>query len=282
LFRRKRARDPALPTVAEKNRAEWGARQAQSLWQSLYGPMGAVVDGRTVLDLGCSWGYMLRFLAEEFTPQKLIGTDPGGAWARGDHGWDWLALGDLVEFHRGDLAAIETIGTGTVDLIMCTSVLQYMKPEGVEDNLARCYELLRPGGEMMLRTRCFTSSLGADLHRLAEPQYVHLLHGEDDLRAWVREHHDRATPYLNWLTATTYLTMFVRAGFEVAEVRRRMNSREPEVIERVARELPWIDANERNVAELEARLIRPITADDLGALGDSIGGHVADGPRITR
>lgn len=266
------------PTVEEKRQSQWGTSQAHALWQSLYGPMGAVVDGRTVLDLGCSWGYMMRFLAEEFRPRKLIGTDPGGAWEPSDSGWDWMAMGDLVEFHRGDLAEIHAIPDGSVDLIMCTSVLQYMTPEGIEANLATCRRLLRPGGEMILRTRCFTSYIGADLHRLIDTPYVHMIHPEDDLRSWVAEHHDRATPYLNWLTATTYVTTFVRAGFEVVDVRRRMNSRAPDVRERVAELYPWIDETERNVAEVEARLVRPVTVEDLPALGPIIGGHVAAGP----
>lgn len=245
------------PTREEKQRAEWGERQAQSLWDGLYARWSPEIDGRVVLDLGCSWGYLLRFLAERFRPRRLIGTDPSPAWRTVDHGWDYEALGGLVCFFEGDLPQIEQLALGSIDTILCTSVLQYMTPESLAANLDRAYGLLRPGGEVLLRTRVFTSYVGADLHRDIALPYAHLLYPEAELVSLVQERRGRNPNYLNWLTASSYLMMFMRAGFEIREARRRFNKVEPDVIARVAARYPWISEEERNCAEVEARLVRP-------------------------
>ncbi len=253
-----RAQRATWASKEEKERAQWGQRQALSLWEGLYARFSPAIDERVVLDLGCSWGYMLRFLAERYAPARLIGTDLSPAWRRVDHGWDYEALGGLVSFIEGDLATIDQLEPESIDTILCTSVLQYMTPEGVAANLARAYQLLRPGGEMLLRTRVFTSYVGADLHREIALPYPHLLYPEAALIALVQARRGRPPNYLNWLTASSYLMMFLRAGFEIADARRRFNKVEPQLIARVAARYPWISAEELNCAEVEARLVRTI------------------------
>jgi cyclopropane fatty-acyl-phospholipid synthase-like methyltransferase len=247
-----------------KDTQRWGRSQAEALWDNLFARYGPVVDAATVLDLGCSWGYLLKFLADEFKPRRLIGTDIEPWWDRAEYGWDHARLGERIEFHAGDLPSIGSIPDESVDLILCTSVLQYMTPEQLEANMERAYELLRPGGEMLVRTRVFTSYIGADLHRDIELPYVHLLHGERDLALFMRARRGKEPPYLNWLTASTYLAIFMRSGFEVLDARRRMNKAAPEVMDRVGEAFPWIAPEELLCAELEARLLRPIEPEELG------------------
>lgn len=258
-------RGPAIPSGRQrrKNTEEWGRAQAEALWNNLFRQYGPVVDGATVLDLGCSWGYMLKFLADEFKPRLLIGTDVAPLWR--DNGW-WRPLADRVQFHEGDLPAITGLEGRSIDLILCTSVLQYMTPEGVEANLTRAYDLLRPGGEMLLRTRVWTSYIGADLHADVALPCAHLFYGEQEIERYLREESGRMPRYLNWLTASTYFAIVVRSGFEVVDSRRRMNRLSPEMTDRVAAEFPWIDREELMCAEVEARLIRPLEPDDVADL----------------
>lgn len=258
------------PEVEAKSTQTWGANQAQNLWRQLYSRYSPTIDGRTVLDLGCSWGYMLKFLADEFHPGKLIGTDIKPWWKLKEHGWRYTELKDLIEFHSGDLTDIVDIERQSVDLILCTSVLQYMTPEQAEANLARAYELLRPGGEMLLRTRVFTSYVGADLHRDIDLPYVHLLYGERDIARYMKEQRGKQPPYLNWLTASTYLAVFVRVGFEVLDVRRRMNKAAPEIMERVISSFPSVARNELLCAEVEARLLKPFEPEELDDLAPNL------------
>lgn len=276
--------DAAPPPVDEQYRAtregwvdqkakqtlEWGGQQAAALWENLYARWNPLVDACTVLDLGCSWGYLLKFLAERFKPARLIGTDIKPWWELTAHGWDYAALGERLMLRAGPLPEIREIPEQSIDLALCTSVLQYMTPEQVEENVTRCYDLLRPGGEMLLRTRVFTSYIGADLHRDIELPYVHLLYGERDLARLVRERRGKEPPYLNWLTASSYLAIFMRSGFELLDVKRRMNKHAPEVMERVARAFPWIAPEELFCAELEARLARPIEPEELDRFGPMV------------
>jgi cyclopropane fatty-acyl-phospholipid synthase-like methyltransferase len=255
----------AAPLEREKTRLEWGDEQARSLWSNLYARYDPVVDGQTVLDIGCSWGYLLRFLAEEFRPRRLIGVDISQLWETVDHGWDYRAIENL-EFHAGDLGQIEALEPESVDLVLCTSVLQYMTPEQLEANLERVYSLLRPGGQMILRTRVWTSYIGADLHSYFELPYVHLLYARAELARAVREQYGRELRYLNWLTASSYLAIFNRVGFEILDAPRRMNRAAPEVGERVGAAYPWIAPDELGVAELEAKLVRPIEPEELYTL----------------
>jgi hypothetical protein len=248
-----------------KKDSAWGAAQAEVLWTGLYARYDPPIDGSTVLDMGCSWGYMLRFLAERFEPRLLIGTDLSPWWEREGHGWDYGRLGAGLQFHVGDLWEIAEISERSVDLLLSTSVLQYMTPEQLEANLARSYDLLRAGGEMILRTRVWTSYIGADLHNEIEQPSVHMLYPQRDLDAWVEARGGRPK-YMNALTASSYLATFVRAGFEVLDARRRMNSLSDELRARLEAEYPWIAPDELHCAELEARLLRPFEADDLRAV----------------
>lgn len=253
--------------VKEKDTVPWGRQQAASLWERLYARYDPMVDGQTVLDVGCSWGYLLMYLSEQFKPARLIGTDIKPWWEQKNHGWNYAALGDRLQFFVGDLAENRQIPDQSVDLILCTSVLQYMTPEQIEANLTRAYDLLRPGGQMILRTRVFTSYIGADLHREIELPYVHLLHGECDLARFLDERrHGKKPPYLNWLTATSYAAILIRSGFEVLDLQRRPNKHAPEVLQRVVEAYPWISTDELTCAELEAQLLRPVCPEDLPGL----------------
>jgi SAM-dependent methyltransferase len=254
---------PSASTEAKETQG-WGTDQASNLWSNLYERYSPTIDGRTVLDLGCSWGYMLKFLAERFRPRRLIGTDVRPHWETQRHGWDYGR--EPFEFLVGDLPDSSAIELRSVDVMLCTSVLQYMTPEQLEANLERAYDLLRPGGELLLRTRVFTSYIGADLHEDIDLPYAHLLYGEPEIAAALRSR-GKEPPYLNWLTASTYVAIFIRAGFEIVDARRRPNRAAPEAMDRVEARFPWIGREELTCAELEARLVRPVELGDLDVPG---------------
>ncbi len=254
------------PKANEKHSVAWGDKQAASLWKDLYARYNPLVKRQVVLDFGCSWGYFCRYLLMEHRPRKVIGTDISDHWNKVESGWDWTRHGDKLEFHAGDIVNNTAIPEGSVDAIFCTSVLQYLRPEQLEATLDKLYALLRPGGEVILRTRVFTSYIGADFHKDFNVPYVHLLHAKRDLDEFLFRRDGTPPRYLNPLTATTYLFMFQRAGFEIADARRRMNTNSPDVIAKLKAMYPFIAEGELLCAELEARLLRPYEPEELDAI----------------
>ena len=249
----------------QKLTLEWGEKQADTLWDNLYAKWDPVIDGQDVLDIGCHWGFLLRFLGERFRPRRLIGIDLVPNWDTVVHGWDWRA-DDRVEFHRTDALGLD-LPPGSLDLVLCSSVFQYLSPELLDRTLARVRELLRPGGRFLLRTQVYTSYLGASLHRDYELPYVHMLHGQQLLADRLRAGTGRQAQYTNWLTSTSYLTAFARAGFEILDTVRMMNFLEPQVVQRVAREYP-VAEEEINCTGLEAHLIKQIEPGQLHSSDD--------------
>ena len=254
----------------EKSTISWGRQQADSLWRGLYERYSPRIDGRVVLDLGCSWGYMLMYLHERFRPKQTIGVDIVALWDEVDHGWNYRQLGDQIAFHKGQLTDITEIEDGSIDYVLCTSVLQYLTPEQTLKTLERIYDLLRPGGEMILRTRCFTSYIGADMHSHYTLDYVHLLHPMSELKKALRAFKGREARYLNYMCASNYVALFYQSGLEIADINRRNNSRSPDLLAKVAEMYPWIDPEDLLCAELEARLIRPVEPGELDSLGVSL------------
>lgn len=263
---RRRIESSVTVTQPEKATIAWGDAMAERLWSGLYSHYEPVVDNAVVLDLGCSWGYFLKYLSEHHAPARLIGVDVSPSWETVDHGWRYDHLGERLEFHCGSLPDIRGIEPRSVDLITCTSVLQYLSLEQLEQTLARAYELLRPGGQIILRTRTFTSYIGADLHADLKLPYVHLLFAKHELDRLL-EAQEKSASSVNHLTASTYLALFHLAGLEVLDARRRMNSRAPEVMALVRASYPWMSDEELLCAELEVQLARAVTPDDLASLG---------------
>jgi SAM-dependent methyltransferase len=209
------------------------------------------------------WGYLFKLLLEMTAPARLIGVDVAAPWGRVGSLWDWEGDG-RVDLRQTDIFGLE-LAPGSVDLVLCSGMLMYLSPEALDATLSRVYDLLRPGGQFLLRTQVYTSYLGASLHRSYANPYVHLFHGERLLQDRLREHGGRVNQYTNWLTPTSYLIAFTRAGFEILDAVRLKNWHAPSVQAEVAAEFP-VDDNELNVTGLEAQLVRPFTDGDIASL----------------
>lgn len=48
--------------------------------EGLYERYSPRIDGRVVLDFGCSWGYMLMYLHDSYRPRQTIGVDIAALW----------------------------------------------------------------------------------------------------------------------------------------------------------------------------------------------------------
>ena len=244
--------------TSEKMTLEWGHSFAEKLWEGLYSRYNPFLTNKTVLDFGCSWGYVLKFISEIDAPKRLIGFDLADLWFQMKDKWDYESNPFPMEFHKQDICENRSIPSGSVDLVLSTSVLQYIAPDHLERTLDKIYSLLKPGGEFLLRTRCFTSYIGADFHTAFSDPYLHLLQSGKKVDSAYFSKVGRKPRYLNTLTASSYVALFHRAGFEILDLNFRMNKQEPDRMKKVSEKWSWISEDELNVAEIEARLIVPL------------------------
>lgn len=99
-----------------------------------------------VLDAGCGKGRSLKFLAERFRPERIVGVDADPrmpAWARPE-------IADLA--CAVDLRVADASDTGlpdaSVDLVFCHQTLHHLVDQ--EATLAEFFRVLRPGGALLL------------------------------------------------------------------------------------------------------------------------------------
>jgi SAM-dependent methyltransferase len=251
----------------ENNPIEWSNLQAEKLWDGLYDGHDLNLNKRVVLDWGCSWGYFIKYLCDNFKPAMLIGNDISPFWESYEHGWDYRSKKN-IKFIAGDLQNSEIPYSGQIDYIFCTSVLQYMRPTQLIANLEKAYSILRPGGEFLGRIRTYGSYIGLDGHKNFNLPYVHLLSSRREMYEFLASK-GRKMRYLNYLTPSTYFAIFALLGFEVLDHNRRPNKREIPNTQEVLDKFPWISSDELNCAEIEVRLVRPIEEFELDALSKS-------------
>jgi SAM-dependent methyltransferase len=239
---------------ATKRSAAWGEEVAKSLWNNLYTPWIDDPNGRSFLDVGCSWGYLFKHMLDHCSPTRLIGVDIAPHWEGSPFAWEKETRAHIT-FHHGDVFSAP-LADASFDYVLCASVLQYLPPTQLDKTIERIRQLLRPGGELLLRTQVFTSYLGLQLHRVYQTPYVHLLYGEDTIFSRLESAGRRRSGFTNWFTATSYLCAFTDAGFEILDVRRFPNQHAPSVQDRVLADFP-ASREEMTVSQLGVRLRRP-------------------------
>lgn len=131
-----------------------------------------------------------------------------------------------------DLALLEA---GGFDLVLTRSIEEVTRLERLEEDLGQVYAALRPGGEWLLRAGCPTPS---------RPGFE--------------------GPGFGMLTPSGWALQFMRAGFEIAELRPVWRDQAAQGA--VAELLPQASDSERLCGEIRARLIRPWEAWELAAL----------------
>jgi SAM-dependent methyltransferase len=143
----------------------------------------SLVDAR-VLDFGCGWGRLTRFLARDVEPGKLYGCDPV------DQILDVCRdSGVPATLARSDFSPERLPFTELFDLAFSFSVLTHISEAAHESCLRALHASLRPGGILILTVRppeylqfcelmhAVLESLGPDYRgRLDEPRYLFVPH----------------------------------------------------------------------------------------------------------
>ncbi len=142
----------SLPSMAElyDHFHFWGCSPDDDFY------LEAVMEARSVLDVGCGTGLLLRKAREHGHTGRLVGLDPADAMLavgrrdRDDVEW---TLGDLVEGpYDGEAPPLEE---GGFDLVVMTghAFQVFLTDEETRENLSRVRRLLAPEGRLIFETR---------------------------------------------------------------------------------------------------------------------------------
>lgn len=120
----------------------------------ILGPFARIVldranlkDGETVLDVGCGTGVAARQAAQQVGPGgKVIAADLNEGMLEVARSIP-SAPGAAIEWHRADATQLP-VGDGSVDVVLCTQVLQFVPDRGKA--VAEMHRVLRLGGRAVL------------------------------------------------------------------------------------------------------------------------------------
>lgn len=127
----------------------WDARQRDLLRRTL-----GSIEGRSVVDIGCGTGRIVRFLSEELRARHVVGVDFSPATVRAARADSApLVSSERVRYETGDVVAgLDALGTARFDdaiVLGCLSVACHDRPE-LERAIANVANLVRPGGRVLL------------------------------------------------------------------------------------------------------------------------------------
>lgn len=248
---------PGASPSAEGPEKEQKLPPPSELWSEVLSRYLPPLDGLTVVDLGCGRGELIAYLARHTKAALLVGVDEESAWGDGGHG-----LTDRrIRLFAGPLAGAD-LAPRSADVIVSANYLHRLPPERVATTLSSCAEILRPGGSLVVRIPLWTAAVPSAVHSFSTP-YAQLLLGERDLERLLRARFNESLPYMNWLTASSYVMLFHQAGLEALDVRRISDPELMASSERLERSLPGVPLAEL-VGTIEAHLIKPVTLADLG------------------
>lgn len=242
---------------------EIGYEKASRIWANNFKRYNLNLNGSLILDWGCSWGYFLKYINDNYNPSGLIGNDIKPFWdssRKNNKLWDYKKIANM-KFVLGDLYDVDIPYAGQLDYIFSIAALQYMRPEQLFKNLFQTYFFLRPGGELLLRFRVYGSFIGNGVFSpYFEEPYLHLLSNRRLIADFLAKKGKRIK-YVSYLTPSTYLAMFARIGFEVLDFRRKPNPKAQRNTQEILDKFPWISSEELNCSDITVRLMRPIESE---------------------
>jgi SAM-dependent methyltransferase len=164
------------PQARFESQSNYLAERAASVDDSraLFAPFTSFAD-KTVLELGCSYGYMLdTFLQKESFDAIGVDIDPQ-AIARGR-----ALYGDRIAFHQVTPSAIP-LPDESVDVIYSIDTVEHLSQPG--ETFLECHRILRPGGVCLIQFYPWLSPWGSHLEDIITFPWPHVVFSMDTLLA---------------------------------------------------------------------------------------------------
>jgi SAM-dependent methyltransferase len=141
-------------------------------YQQLFSEFGAF-SGKTVLELGCSSGYLLAALLERERFRALGADTDAQALARGH-----AAYGGRIVFLPSTPSSIP-LPDGSVDVIYTVDTVEHLSQP--RDIFADCHRILRPGGMLLSHFTPWFGPWGSHLEDIISFPWAHVVFSMDTL-----------------------------------------------------------------------------------------------------
>ena len=99
------------------------------------------LNGKSVIDLGCGDGSLLRAIGQTCQPKALMGIDIFPFQAQSDQPYEFL---------MSDVVSLDTVTP--CDVLISSEVIEHIHREDISSHLRSIYHTLRPGGCLILLT----------------------------------------------------------------------------------------------------------------------------------
>ena len=165
-------------------------------YQELFGEFGAFT-GKTVLDLGCSSGYLLGAFLERESFEALGADIDPQALARAR-----ATYGDRITFMQSSATSIP-LPDDSVDVIFTVDTVEHLNR--AREMLSDCHRVLRPGGRLLVHFHSWRGPWGAHLEDIIPFPWAHVMFSMDTLLK-VAAHlydSDEYVPACYWFDAET-------------------------------------------------------------------------------
>ena len=245
----------------EKLTLEWGGRQARALWEEIFSGFEVGWEGKRVLDFGCMWGYFCKFLLEEQNVREAVGIDILPKWEELSDEWDYQGMENLGLF-AGDILEKEEIQDGKFDIITTAGTIFLLSPSYLEKVLNWMYDHLAPGGRLLLQTRTFFSYNGGDLHNITNIPFPQVIFSKPIINKFAPSR----SRILNPMTATAFLMLFDRTGFEISQLRRGNGIYQKEHLEMFRQKIWYYSEGDVSTGDIIVHLKKPDLEADLSEL----------------
>ncbi len=195
-----RAVDPAL-ICDENNEGDKNMRAEAILDQVLVAPL----KGQKFLDFGCGQGHVAAKAA-------LLGAELAVGHDLDDNGWNKFDKLDNLFFTK-DFEEVRKKGPYT--FILLYDVLDHLIGTNPDKAMAQIKSVLTTTGKVAVRTHPFCSATGRHLYKVANKAYLHLVFGDEELKALGVNGGIPTAKVLHPLS--TYRKYFENAGFRVLQ-----------------------------------------------------------------
>jgi len=249
----------------EKLTLEYGER-ASELWKHTFSRFEIDWTGKKVLDFGCLWGYLSKFLVENKEVSEAYGVDILPIWEHMSDVWDYKSIPNL-HLLAGNIVELEELQDMKFDIFTSAGTMFLLSPSTLEEVLIWMYNHLHPGGSAVFRTRTFFSHMGGDLHNDTKVPLPHLLFPRHIIDDFLQEASGFPSGYMSPMSSASYLMLFHRVGFEIIDVVKFSSGvKDKDVYSMFQDKLWFYNKDELNTGEIIVHLKKPIVERDISEL----------------